>query len=297
MVLNEEMRIYYFDDSGSRIPNNPKAPFFVLAGFGVNDTEIPELQRRVRATAEKFGMPLGYPNELKFQHVGSLRDNDKKPQWMLRAGISKRNKRRALVYSCLREALNIRSAEAICVAVNTQRLSEEETAIGTALTPVLERVQMNCQDHGSVGLVMMDEEQKDDKALREFFRAGSPHFKYDRIVDTLAFMPSEESIGIQVADLVAGGFSRHMNYGDPGYLRTFMKSAATRNGEFIGCGIKIYHRADKFVVPAKRPLDVPWSKTDREIHEFEFEALTPGNLEWLPNGIPNRVWSGDWDTQ
>jgi hypothetical protein len=35
-------------------------------------------------------------------------------------------------------------------------------------------------------------------------------------VDTTSFMPSEESIGVQIADLIAGSFNRYLNGGDPG---------------------------------------------------------------------------------
>lgn len=294
------MRVYYFDDSGSRIPNNPKAKFFVLGGFGIDDSQIPFLQREIRTIAKSYGMDIKHPVELKFQHVATLKDTAKEndhnhAQWMLRAGIEERNRRRALVYSCLRAALRTPSAEAICVGVNTHRLNPNESAIAKALTPLLERVQMNCQDHDSSGLVMMDEEQKDNKALREFLRNGSPYFKYDRLLDSLAFMPSQESVGIQIADLIAGGFSRHINYGDPGYLRTFLKSAATHNGTYLGCGIKLYHSADQFVPPANRPRDSAWSPTDKEIHDFEFEALLGEKARWNANGAPEKAWLDDWD--
>lgn len=289
------MRLFYFDDSGSRIPNKPEAPFFCLGGFGIDAEDVPELQKIVRETAKCYGLTLQYPSELKFQHVGTMRDsNPKKPHWMIRAGLTERNQRRALVYSCLRRALEIPSAEVICVAVNTYRLTEEETAIGVALTPLMERVQFSCQDHSSVGLVLMDEERKEDKALREYFRQGSPHLNYDRIVDTLSFIPSEESAGIQIADLIAGGFARHMNYGDSGYLRTFLKSAANKKGKIDGRGMKVYHRADTFHLPAERGKE-NWSDTDREVHEYEFSALEGGSLSWTPQGGPIRFWRMDWD--
>lgn len=213
---------------------------------------------------------------------------------MIRAGLTDRNQRRALVYSCLRNALAIPSAEVICVAVNTYRLTEEETAIGMTLTPLLERVQFSCQDHNSVGLVLMDEERKEDKALREYFRNGSPHLNYDRIVDTLSFIPSEESTGVQVADLIAGGFARHMNYGDSGYLRTFLKSAANRNGKIDGCGMKVYHRADSFQFPADRGSE-NWEDMDRKVHEYEFAAAGRVKLSWSSPSRPSHVWSMDWD--
>lgn len=50
------MRLFYFDDSGSRIPNKPEAPFFCLGGFGIDAEDVPKLQQIVRETAANYGL-------------------------------------------------------------------------------------------------------------------------------------------------------------------------------------------------------------------------------------------------
>lgn len=288
------MRLFYFDDSGSRVPGKGK-PFFVLAGFGIDSDYLPQLRCTVIQQAKLYGMELGYPVELKFHHVATHRDNKPtKPQWMLRAGLTEMHQRRALVYSCLRAALSIPTAEALCVGVNKDRLSSDESAISMAVTLVLERVQMNCRKHQTSGLVLMDEERKEDKALRESLRDGSPFFPYDLIADTIAFMPSEESTGVQIADLVAGGFSRHVNYGDPGYLRTFAKSADGYPGSVMGRGLKLLSNSDNLVWPAARTG--PWSDQDREVHEWEFKSHRQNELGWREDGTPTFVFRSDSDS-
>lgn len=288
------MRLYYFDDSGSRKPGKG-APFFVLAGFGIDSDDLPTLRQRVMGEAQLYGLTLGYPVELKFHHVATLRDNKpNKPQWMLRAGLHDTNQRRALVYSCLRAALSIPSAEALCVGVNKERLRTSESAISTALTLLLERVQMNCQDHATSGLVLMDEERKADKELREGLREGSPFFKFNNIVDSIAFMPSEESIGVQIADLVAGGFSRHINHQDSGYLRTFIRATVGYPNSVIGRGLKLHSGLDSLQLPTHRIG--PWNPTDRAVHEWEFKFHKDNRLQWGPDGRPNLVWDFDFDS-
>lgn len=289
------MRLYYFDDSGDR-SRDPKKPYFVLGGFGIDAAAVPQLNKNVTQTAESFGMELSYPIELKFNQVG--RQGDRKPSrphWMWRAGLTDREQRRALVYSALRSAAMIESVRFIAVVVDTRRIPASQPVIQTALHPLLERVQMDAQSTKVPALVMMDEEQADDRALREKLRAGSDYMKFDSIIDSIAFMPSEESPGIQVADLVAGAVGRHFNAGDPGYLRTIWKSFYTgRSGTPSGNGMKVYPGGS---VPIVSPRTAPWSEIDRRVHTYEFEA-SPDDcaLSWRSDGTPSHVWSHDSDS-
>ena len=288
------MRIYYFNDSGDR-SGDPTKPFFALGGFGIDATQVPELGRRIRSVAERYGMPLGHPVELKFNQVGRSKDNKpSKPHWMIRAGLTNPNERRALVYSALREAAQVPSVEFLSVIVDQRQLREEDHPLKEALTPLLERIQMNAQKHSTQALVLMDEEQADDKALREVMRNGSEFLKYDRILDTIAFIPSEESIGIQVADLAAGAISRYFNSDDPGYVRTFLRSAiCSPAGYHNGYGVKVYPRG-RFTAPSQRTA--PWGSVDREVHQIEFARYPGETLTWRDDGRPTFVWKHDWDS-
>lgn len=288
------MRVYYFDDSGDR-SGDPTKPYFALGGFGIEAARVPELGSKIRAVAERYGMPLGHPVELKFNQVGRSKDNKpRKPHWMIRAGLTDPNERRAFVYSALREAAQVPSVEFLCVVVDQRQLREEAHPLKEALTPLLERIQMNAKKHATHALVLMDEEQADDKALREVMRNGSEFLKYDRILDTIAFIPSEESIGIQVADLAAGAISRYFNSNDPGYVRTFLRSTAcSPSGDPNGYGIKVYPFG-RFAGPARR--SVPWGSVDREIHQIEFARYPGATLGWRNDGAPTFVWRHDWDS-
>ena len=214
---------------------------------------------------------------------------------MIRSGLTDPHQRRAFIYSVLRGALSIDSATAFCVGVNTARLQENETAVGVALDLLLERIELKCKHSGDHGLILMDEERKHDKQLRERLRDGSDFFPYDRIVDSIAFMPSEESPGIQVADLVAGSFARHVNQNDPGYLRTFLKAVEGYPNDLIGRGLKLRNRADRISIP--EPRRAPWSDSDRAIHEFEMKAAGNNEFEWLSDGTPSRVFGFDSDSK
>lgn len=289
------MRIYYFDDSGDR-SGDPQNPYFVIGGFGIDAEDLPLLKRRLQTVTNAYGFSLGYPAELKFNHVGRGTDNKpRKPHWMIRSGLTVRNQRRALVYSCLRETLSIDSVGVLSVAVDQRRVTRQRP-IEAVIHPLLERVQMDAQKHGTTALVMMDEEQADDRFLRSKLREGSNFVQqFTAIQDTISFMPSEESPGIQVADLVAGSVSRFLNSADSGYVRTFWKSLVRHGGTVHGAGMKIYPSGQSGE-PKQRTG--PWPQSDREVHEYEFASCGgTTQLTWNWDGSPSHVWTSDADVR
>jgi hypothetical protein len=277
------VRIYYFDDSGDR-GKDPNSPYLVLGGFGIDADRVHEMQRNVRAAALSFGFQMTHPQELKFNQVGRNADNKpNKPHWMIRAGLVEREKRRALVYTCLRAALRTPTVKVLSVVVHQPDIYGARKPIEHAMHPLFERINMDCAEHGTSGLVVMDEEQADDKALRAATRTGSYYMRYERIVDTITFMPSDESPGVQVADLIAGAIGRYFNAEDPGYLRTFWPRVRSTAGRRNGVGIKVYPRGT-CADPAPQP--VPWPPADRAVHEHEMRASGRTDLAWLPQGFP-----------
>lgn len=285
------MRIYYFDDSGDRAQKSDNSPWFVLGGFGIDAAEVPMMNAHVVNKSRQFGLELEYPKELKFYHIGKA-GHGKAPHkrnWMVDAGIENPRKRRALGFSVLRFALCQPSVRAFSVAIDRRLLAEGESPVLPAIRLLLDRAQMDLQDFKTDGLVFMDEENALDKELRAALRSGSGLIKkYTRILDTIAFMPSEESPGIQVADLVAGGIGRFLNTGDPGFARVIWPRLRHREGVIAGYGIKLAPGKPWLDAPA--PQTVPWPEYDRDVHEFEF--LARGDVvQWDAAGNPSWVWS------
>lgn len=284
------MRTYYFDDSGKR-SLDPACPYFVVGGFGINANELPLLKNGLESVCHMYGFKTGYPRELKFNLIGRQKDNRaSRPHWLLQAGLNKMEERRAFVYSVLRKVSLIPSFEALTVAIDNRAIPEQKSPIEVAVTPLFERIQMNAQVHDRQALVMMDEEQAADKALRATLRNGSQYVKYNRISDTIAFMPSEESPGVQVADLIAGSVGRHLNFDDPGYLRVLWKRFAQKDGKANGIGTKLYPRGT-FPPPAPRPGT--WNTLDRKVHEIEMAKHGVSKFYWHSDGTPNYIWPAD----
>ncbi|PNI10097.1 hypothetical protein CXX84_01045 [Arthrobacter sp. AFG7.2] len=281
------MRIYYFDDSGDR-GKDPNAPYLVMGGFGIDADQVHVLQANVRRAANGFGFRMQHPHELKFNHVGRNSDNkSNKPHWMIREGITVREKRRALVYACLREALRTPTARVLAVAVHQPSIFGNRKPIEHGLHPLLERINMDCAAYNTSGLIVMDEEQADDKALRAATRGGSAFMQFGRLIDTISFMPSDESIGVQIADLIAGAIGRYLNHQDPGYLRVIWPRVRHVHGQRDRYGIKLYPKGQCLTPPVQ---PVPWPNGDRLVHEYEMQS-TGRHINWHWDGSPDWIFT------
>jgi hypothetical protein len=84
-----------------------------------------------------------------------------------------------------------------------------EDVYAQSLMWLAERYQRFLARGDSYGVVVVDSRRDEvDQRLRRFFerlqREGTPYLKLERIVDALLLGPSQHSIGLQCADLVAG---------------------------------------------------------------------------------------------
>ncbi|UQB90879.1 MULTISPECIES: DUF3800 domain-containing protein [Mycobacterium] len=248
------MRLYYFDDAGDRSGRPDKPPFFTLGGFGIDADQLPLLKGSIQTTAFNLGFNSTYPSELKFSHVGLNRDPDRKPNWMIRSGLTTQVEKRALVIGCLQTLAAIPSVKIIVVGVNQRLTYGGQSPIIHGIHPLFERINYDCREHATGGLVICDEEQADDKRLRDATRSGSFYTRFDKLVDAISFMPSHESIGVQMADLIAGGFNRYLNSEDPGYVRILWpKLRANGAGRVHGFGVKLFPSGT-----CPNPPDPPW---------------------------------------
>lgn len=277
------MRLYYFDDSGSRKAGDDEE-YFVMGGIGIDADRIPELQASVRAAVGMYSFPLTYPSELKFQHVGRQASKPGDENWMVEAGLTDVKQRRALLFSVLWQAFRVPTATAIAVAVRKVKYTSGVSPIRHAIQPLVERVHFECRARGEHALIALDIEKEHDRELRSLIRNGSPFIKFDRVLDTISFMPSEETIGVQVADLVAGSVSRYLNTGDPGGMRHvwpyFYRDGAGSPNRY---GFKLLPFGDVTTPPRQK---VPWPEFDRKVHEYQLSADNQ-SFAWDARGVPS----------
>ncbi|MEN9961841.1 MAG: hypothetical protein RIS66_254 [Actinomycetota bacterium] len=246
------MRIFFFDDSGQKKGHDIDR-YLCVAGFSIEAPDLPLLthyQQEMWLLHEDLGKP---GDELKFSHVGKGRDTEKKPNPLVRVGMTDFSERRHFVMQALSKLVQIESLEVIGAVVDKKK-SFGPPPMHHALTVLFERAELSLQDKNTHGLMFCDDENKNEVPLRALLDAGSTNYvKFQNIKETIAFVPSVSSPGVQFADLVAGSIFRAANTGDTGYMEKLMPHVRTDSwGRWRGHGIKMYPTAP-FPVEIKKP--------------------------------------------
>jgi hypothetical protein len=148
--------------------------------------------------------------------------------------------RRNFALEALGEVGRLKSAEAIVVGIYKPDLTGGLSPECTALKLLCERFQMTLQRDRTCGLVVCDEEQKAQGAMRDVVDAGSFFFNFTRIQETMMFVPSHLSPGVQLADFVCGAAARSWNWKDDTYLKVVAPYLRRYRGSWRGAGLKSY---------------------------------------------------------
>ena len=232
------MRIFYVDDSGQRKKlSNDR--YFILGGFGIDGREVPKLkklQQELFATVQGMGAP---GDELKFSSIGHNKHSLAIPNPFAREKIPL-TERIQMIQNALDELGKIPSIEAI-VAVVDKKYAFGAEPLEHAFRILMERIQISCEEKDKSTLIFSDEEQSAKKQFRELHdKNASQYVVYKNIVETISFVPSNLSAGIQFADLVAGSTSRMLNFGDQKYfekLIPYLRTGANQKWRTFGLAL------------------------------------------------------------
>lgn len=99
---------------------------------------------------------------------------------------------------------------------------------------------------GAYGMVVIDQKSRQfDSALRrvaaDLLARGTTYTGIRHVIDGVMVTPSHHSIGPQVADFVAGGIHRLVEYGDERYWQILRPNVHTDwHGQVLGAGVKRY---------------------------------------------------------
>ncbi len=246
------MRIFFFDDSGQK-KGYEMDRYLCVAGFSIAAADLPMLtqyQREMWLYHEGLGLS---GDELKFSHVGKGSDTEKKPNPLVRVGMSEFSQRRGFVMEALLKLTKIPSLEVIGALVDKKR-AYGAPPMHHALTVLFERAELSLLEKETHGLMFCDDENKNEVPLRALLDKGSTDFvQFQSIMETIAFVPSVSSPGVQFADLVAGSIFRAANNGDTEYMEKLLPRVRTDNrGRWLGAGIKMFPTSP-FPVPIKKP--------------------------------------------
>lgn len=206
------VRIFFVDDSGNR-RGNPKEPYFCLGGFSIHADDLKQLGHRLGNLKRQWRLAAMPEDEIKFNQIGRDHDHPKRPNPLVRVGYDR-----------------------------AQRIQ-----FGQAVLTHLVRFEFSLNSEvPRVGLIICDTEDTQDEMMRRALYSGTVWTSLPNIAETVMFVPSHHSPGVQFADFVAGAMGRWWNYRDDKYLRTLApRLQRTRvDGRIYGAGLKSFRRAD-----------------------------------------------------
>jgi hypothetical protein len=242
------MHLFFVDESGTPPKANVQYPrYFVMAGIVIPEANWSGVRD------DHLGMKLrrGVRGELKWRYFAPGNDDAKNP--MRKLAQDQRDEIRHELFGIIAKPRHrITSIAAVCSAAAAYEIASVDTqeAIYHLTYKVLsERFQYYLQDistrsNAEFGIIVCDHRgAQDDKRLRAHhqmltYASGGFTSTYANLVESLFLQPSHQSIGIQLADLVAGAVWRKFER-DDGRFYDLIEPTLRRSsrGQVAGYGV------------------------------------------------------------
>jgi len=242
------MHLCFVDESGTP-PSAPsrKNPYFTLGAVIIEDRRWKDVANDVRG----FCTSHGIRGEMKWRYFAP--DNSSADSPILHLSRQERRElRRSFASAISQMPLTIISCVTdVEVAFEYGAVTNQRELYHFCYKPLTERFQYFLQDVDSLGIIVADHRGRDDDRL---FRAhhetlttrrAQTRSAYDRFIEGLLLQDSCHSIGIQLADFVAGAVHRAYARGDS-ETAALLKPRFRAQGEKIrGYGL-VHHPKDRF---------------------------------------------------
>lgn len=249
------MHLCFIDESGTPPSKpNPAHPFFTLGAVIVEDGEWHSIANAVRGFLTRHKLR----GELKWRYFSPHNSSAENP--MLGKNAEERKKLSLefaeiiagspiTIIACVTD---IHAAFAYASVTNQQELYH------FAYKPLTERFQYFLQDAKSLGIVIADHRGRDsDKLFRAHHEAllakkGKAVSMYGNFIEGLFLQDSCHSVGIQLADYVAGAIHRAYSTKDNDVAKILRpRIRKKKDGTILGHGV-VHHPRDKFDADQER---------------------------------------------
>lgn len=244
------MLLCFVDESGSP-PLERKAGnrrYFVIAGLIMHESQWHGVASEVRQLRK---LPeFNVSGEIKWRYFG--KDNTDEDNSVAHLDQATRDKFREALFKIItnRKSIKIVACAADAVAAyKTTYVNSPEDLYHYTYKPVSERFQYHLQDLSrslgdkQLGIVVADPRGKkqDDGLRKEHHRLVDQYSpfvsEYENYVETIFLTPSHLSVGIQLADMVAGSIGRALNGTENRFAKLLESSFRTSSsGKIDGFG-------------------------------------------------------------
>lgn len=242
------MHILFLDESGTPpSATKRKDKYFVIGGLAIPDG----VWRKVRD--DLFGMKVRRKiwGELKWRYFAPTNDDEANP--MKKMDQEERNAIRSEMYQIIGSVKSVKAMACVaCIeaAYQMPSITCADDLYHFTYKPVSERFQYYLQDlsravgRTETGIIVADHRGPQPDARfrtaheRLLGAEGDFISAYPNLVESLFFQPSDISVGIQLADMVAGAVWRKYEKGDDYWYRRLEPSIRKSNqGRIDGYGI------------------------------------------------------------
>jgi hypothetical protein len=245
------MHFCFIDESGT--PPSPTSrksnPYFVIGGVIMHESQWHGVATEVRQLCER--PHYGITGEIKWRYFGSHNTAPDNPVRHLDQEAKDAFRREYFNIILKRKSIKIIACVAsVAAAYEIAAVTDAEHLYTFTYKPVSERFQYHLQDltrsvgDSQLGLVVADHrgrKQDDNFRLDHIDMVeGENAFvsNYKNFVECIFLTPSHMSIGVQMADMVAGAIGRHFNQGDSTFFDVIRPSfRAKPNGDIDGYGL------------------------------------------------------------
>lgn len=242
------MHIFFIDESGTPPgPGKGKDKYFVIGGVVISE----EVWHKVRDALVGMKIRLQVNGEIKWRYFFPGDESDDNP--MREMNATRRNEIRAEMYKIICSVKSIKSIACVaCIraAYAMPSVTDRDDLYHFTYKPLSERFQYHLQDlsrlvgRKEAGIIVADHRGKtDDERFRgaheRLLKAGGDFVsQYKHLVESLFFQPSEISVGVQLADMVAGAVWRKYEKGDDYWFKALEPSLRkSPGGKIEGYGI------------------------------------------------------------
>lgn len=242
------MHLLFIDESGTPPkPNGGMYDYFVIGGLVIPEDRWAGMRGKLIGLKRR----TGYKGEVKWRYFAP---NNTQPENPMREWTQdKRNAFRDEVFKIITDTKSCKIIAGISetpTAYSLGNVNSQEDLYFRTYKPVTERFQYLLQEitkisgSDTMGIIVADHRGRDgDERMRAQHERlvrekGQYTSTYSNFIESLFFVPSHMSIGIQLVDMVAGAIWRAQSHGDRTWydrLRPSIRSSAS--GQIDGYGI------------------------------------------------------------
>lgn len=204
-----------------------------------------QLRTRMNALRQQWQLFPIPDDEVKMRQVGRDKDDEKRPNPLLRRGYD-RPARARYVTQALASLTRVPTIQVMAVGVDRRGLRPPaDDPVVWAFKLLMERFEYSLNSEGErVGMVICDEDNSADARMRTAMYSGTVWTTLPNIAETIMFVPSHHSPGVQFADFVVGAAARWWNYRQSEYLQALLPALRRDRGTWRGVGLKSFPQAD-----------------------------------------------------